>query len=52
MRETYISYGPVPENYQQTIRGIFEKGVTVWKNPADIATLDLANNDPKAGIAL
>ena len=52
MRETYISYGPVPENYRQTIRGIFEKGVTVWKNPADIATMDLADNDPKAGIAL
>ena len=52
MRETYISYGPVPENYRQTIRGIFEKGVTVWQNPSDMATLDLADNDPKAGIAL
>ena len=52
MRETYIQSGPIPENYRQTIRGIFEKGVTVWKNPADMGTIDLADNNPKAGIAL
>ena len=37
-----------PQNYRNTIRGIFEKGVTVWRNPDDINNLDIGSN-PIAG---
>ena len=52
MKELYISSSSCPETFRQTIRGIFEKGVTVWRNPSDIATLDLADNAPLAGVTL
>lgn len=41
-----------PESYRSSIRGIFEKGVTVWANPDDINTLDIGNNKPRTGIKL
>lgn len=52
MRETYLNGGNVPESFKQTIRGIFEKGVTVWSNPADIGNIDMATNVPLGGITL
>lgn len=52
LQETYIIGGPMPESFKQAIRGIFEKGVTVWGNPADIGNIDLANNAPIGGITL
>jgi hypothetical protein len=48
--ETYISGGPMPEGFKQAIRGIFEKGVTVWADPADIGNIDIADNEPLEGI--
>jgi len=51
LKETYITEANCPEAYKQAIRGIFEKGVTVWKNPLDIGTIDLADNEPLEGIA-
>lgn len=33
-----------PEHYRNTIRGILEKGVTVWRNPDHINNLDIGNN--------
>jgi hypothetical protein len=50
LSETYISQGRFPEGFKQIIRGIFEKGVTVWRDPADIGTIDWADNQPIAGI--
>lgn len=50
--ETYITGAECPESYKQTIRGIFEKGVTVWRNPGDIGTIDIADNRPLTGITL
>ena len=48
MSEVYLTSADCPEVYKQSIRGIFEKGVTVWVNPNDIgmyrATLD--SNEP------
>ena len=41
-----------PENYRTTIRGIFEKGVTVWSDPLDINTLDIGDNKPLEGVPL
>ena len=52
LSETYISSAPMPELYKQTIRGIFEKGVTVWADPADIGNIDIADNQPRSGITL
>ena len=42
-----------PQNYRNTIRGIFEKGVTVWRNPDDINNLDIGSNPiVGSGVAL
>ena len=52
LSETYIKTGPMPEGFKQAIRGIFEKGVTVWADPTYIGTTDLAENKPLEGITL
>ena len=52
LRETYIRASAMPESFKQTLRGIFEKGVTVWTNPDDIGKIDIADNAPLQGISL
>ena len=52
MKETYIISSRCPEPYKQAIRGIFEKGVTVWANPDDIGLIDIADNQPIKGTYL
>lgn len=52
MAETYLTTLNVPEAFKQTIRGIFEKGVTVWRDPNDIGRIDIADNEPLEGITL
>lgn len=42
--------GTLPELFKETIRGIFEKGVTVWTNPNNINNIDLANNNIVEGV--
>lgn len=50
VKELYVTAGSeAPEFARQTIRAIFEKGVTVWKNPRDIGMIDLADNNPVVG---
>lgn len=44
--ETYIVSGSCPESFKNTIRGIFEKGVTVWSDPNEIGRIDMAVNRP------
>jgi hypothetical protein len=51
MSETYISASAIPEGHKQTVRGVLEKGVTVWTNPADIGVIDWADNAPLGGIS-
>lgn len=51
LSETYITSGKIPEQFKQTIRGIFEKGVTVWADPGYIGTTVLSDNTPKDGIS-
>lgn len=51
-KEVYVVSANCPETFKQTLRGIFEKGVTVWKNPADIGTIDTATNIPLPGVEL
>ncbi|WP_288924196.1 hypothetical protein, partial [uncultured Bifidobacterium sp.] len=50
MQECYIR-GTLPEQYRMTVKGIFEKGTTVWASPNDIGVLDWADNDPLPGIS-
>lgn len=52
LQETYISSATMPESFKQIIRGIFEKGVTVWADPSYIGTIDIADNVPLEGITL
>lgn len=51
LSETYIVSSKCPEEYRQTLRGIMEKGVTVWANPNDIGQIDIADNQPLNGIS-
>jgi hypothetical protein len=51
LSETYVIEAPIPELFKQTIRGIFEKGVTVWSDPSDIGTTAPTDNQPKDGIS-
>lgn len=51
LKETYILSSKCPEEYRQTLRGIFEKGVTVWSNPNDIGRIDTSDNTPLGGIS-
>ena len=52
LRESYVISAKCPEVFKETIRGIFEKGVTVWKNPADMGVIDLGDNEPIGGITI
>lgn len=52
MSETYITGSFCPEQFKQTIRGIFEKGVTVWTRPEDIGNIDIADNDAISGVKI
>lgn len=51
LSETYLVNTNIPEQYKQVIRGIFEKGVTVWANPSDIGNIDIADNDILSGVS-
>jgi len=48
--ETFITGNGLTETYKAAIRGIFEKGVTVWRDPRKMYQIDLADNDPIAGV--
>jgi hypothetical protein len=52
LKETYITSSTCPEGFKQTIRGIFEKGVTVWSDPSDIGNVDTAANNALTGVTL
>lgn len=51
LHEFYLRSSTCPEEYRLTIKGIFEKGVTVWNDPAKIGVTDYADNDPLPGIS-
>lgn len=44
MLETNISLSICDEQTRDVVRGIFEKGTTVWRNPNDINSTDVADN--------
>lgn len=50
MAATYVHGAMMPEPFKQAIRGIFEKGVTVWRNANDIGQLDAGQNTVLSGV--
>lgn len=50
MLDTSIICSTADEGVKNAIRGIFEKGVTVWRNPNDIGRTYGADNAPIQGI--
>lgn len=46
VKECYLDSAQADEGAKQVIRGIMEKGVTVYNDPADIGRLDFADNKP------
>lgn len=51
MTKAYISSGMVPESHKAVLRGIMEKGFTVWKNPGDIGDVSIYDNNPLDGVS-
>ena len=49
MQECYVM-GTLPEQARLAIKGMFERGVTVWARPEYIGVTDWADNDPLPGI--
>lgn len=49
LKETYILEGNFPESFKVALRGIFEKGVTVWVTPDYIGRVDIGENYAYAG---
>lgn len=52
LAETYIVSAACPETLKQSLRGILEKGVTVWSDPNDIGQIDIADNQVLPGVRL
>lgn len=52
LKETNLRSSTCPESFKQTIRGIFEKGVTVWHRTMVIASQDVGDNEPLKGIEI
>lgn len=51
MAECYIASATIPENHKQGLKGIMEKGVTVYANPADVGVADIKNNPALSGVS-
>jgi len=44
MAECYLVDTAIPEGFKASVRGIFEKGVTVWRSPQRIGNTNVRNN--------
>lgn len=44
LTECYLEHANMPETFKGTVRGIFEKGVTVWRDPSYIGTANVRKN--------
>lgn len=49
LAETNVQILYANETERDAVRGVFEKGVTLWATPEDIGTTSLTDNAPKAG---
>ena len=52
LKELYLRNTNCPDSVRLAVRGIFEKGVTVWTNPADIGVTSWSGNEPIAGVSV
>lgn len=52
MVECQLISAPMPEVFKDAIRGIFLRGTTVYANPSDIGTVNIADNAPMEGFTL
>lgn len=52
MTNVTLLRAPIPEGMRNALRGIFEKGTTVFTNPNDIGVTDYGDNQAKTGITL
>ena len=50
MQSVSLTTSEVPELFKEAVRGIFEKGVTVWSDPDKMYKIDLADNEPVEGV--
>ena len=50
MKYVCLSGPGVPESFKESIRGIFEKGVTIWSDPKKMNVIDVADNEPLEGV--
>lgn len=50
MQSVSLSASEVPELFKESIRGIFEKGVTVWNDPDKMYRIELDDNEPVEGV--
>lgn len=50
-KETNLTCANANESERETMRGIVEKGVTLWDAPESIGNTDLSANQPKSGYA-
>ena len=50
-KETNLTCANANESERETMRGIVEKGVTLWDAPESIGNTDLSTNQPKSGYA-
>lgn len=48
-KESNITCGKANETERETMRGVIEKGVTLWASPADIGKTALTDNQPLDG---
>ncbi len=44
LAECYLIDTTIPEGFKASVRGIFEKGVTVWRSPQRIGNTNVRNN--------
>jgi hypothetical protein len=51
LSEVYLVSGDMPQTFKGAIRGIFEKGVTVWRDPDKMGQVNIGDNPVIGGIA-
>lgn len=52
VHEVYVSAARVPEIFKQALRGILERGTTVWADPTMIGVTDPGTNNPLPGVTI
>lgn len=52
LTETYIESGAMPEIFKNALRGMLEKGITIYTKPEYVGTVDAGDNKPIPGYSL